>query len=71
MKKNMGYADRVIRLLVALVVGALYFMHVITGTFGIVLIIASGIFLVTSFMGFCPLYFPFGIRTDKKQTIKL
>ena len=63
MKKNMGSADRIIRLLIAAVIAVLYFTNVITGTLGIVLLVAAGIFALTSFISFCPLYAPFGIRT--------
>lgn len=65
MKKNMGTADRVIRTLIAIVVGVLYFTEVITGTLGIVLLVLAGIFLLTSLISFCPLYAPFGIKTCK------
>lgn len=63
MKKNMGTADRVIRFLVAAVIAALYFTNVITGTLGIVLLVVGGIFLLTSFISFCPLYTIVGLST--------
>jgi hypothetical protein len=67
MKQNMGTVDKVIRTLVAAVVVILYFTHVISGTLAIVLLILAGIFVVTSFLGFCPLYLPFGLNTGKKK----
>ena len=67
MKKNMGTADRVIRILIAVVVIALYFANVINGTIAIVLLAISGIFILTSFISFCPLYLPFGISTKGKK----
>lgn len=63
MKKNMGSADRIVRILIALVVGMLYYTETISGTLGIVLLILSGVFVLTSFISFCPLYAPFGIST--------
>jgi len=66
MKKNMGTIDKVIRILVAVVFVALYFMQVVTGTIGIVLLALAVVFLLTSFISFCPLYWPFGINTCKK-----
>jgi hypothetical protein len=66
MKKNMGSIDRLIRVLIALAIVALYFTNHISGliaTFGLIL---SGIFILTSFIGFCPLYWPFGVCTNKK-----
>jgi len=67
MKKNMGSADRVIRFLIAALIGVLYFTDIISGTFGLVLLVLAIIFLLTSFISFCPLYWPFGISTCKKK----
>lgn len=66
MKKNMGSADRIIRVLLAAVMAVLYFTDTVTGTLGIVLLALAGIFLLTSFISFCPLYYPFKINTCKK-----
>ena len=63
MKKNMGTADRIIRLVIAAVVVTLFFTNVITGTIGIILLVLAGIFVVTSFVSFCPLYTIFGMNT--------
>ncbi len=65
MKKNMGTVDKVIRILLAVVFAALYFTNVVTGTWGIVLLILGAVFLLTSFVSFCPLYAPFGLSTCK------
>ncbi len=59
----MGSADRLARLLVAAVLVILYYMNVISGTLGLVLIAVAGVFVLTSFLSFCPLYAPFGIKT--------
>jgi hypothetical protein len=67
MKKNMGTADKVIRIIIALVIAALFYFKVITGTLGIVLLILAGVFVLTSFISFCPLYLPFGLSTCKKK----
>lgn len=67
MKPNMGSADKAIRVLIAIVIGILYFTHVITGTLGIILLVLAVVFVVTSLMSFCPLYAPFGISTCKKE----
>lgn len=63
MKKNMGSADRIIRIIIAAIVGVLYFTGTISGTLGIVLLVLAGIFVLTSLISFCPLYAPFGIST--------
>lgn len=67
MKKNMGSIDKVIRILVAVVFVVLYFMQVVTGTLGIILLVLATVFLLTSLISFCPLYWPFGINTGAKQ----
>lgn len=66
MKPNMGTADKVFRILIALIIGSLYYVQLISGTLAIVLLIFAGIFIITSFISFCPLYLPFGISTRKK-----
>lgn len=67
MKKNMGTVDKVIRVLVAVVVLVLYFTHVISGTLAVILLILAGVFIITSLIGTCPLYLPFGLNTGKKE----
>jgi len=68
MKKNMGSTDKIVRILVAVAVIALYFGNLISGIAAIVLLILAGIFILTSFMSFCPLYLPFGISTRRQQS---
>ena len=67
MKKNMGNTDRVLRSLLAIVFVVLFSMDIISGTLGIVLIVLAGVFLLTSFVSFCPLYAPFGLSTCKQE----
>jgi hypothetical protein len=64
MKKNMGKTDKTIRLLIAAVIVVLLFTKVLTGTLGIILLIVAVVFVVTSLIGFCPLYALFGISTN-------
>ena len=66
MKKNMGTLDRGVRTLLAVLVAILYFTDQISGTAAIILGIFAVIFLLTSFIGFCPLYAPFKFSTIKK-----
>lgn len=68
MKPNMGTADRVIRLAVVVLIGALYFTGQLTGTAAIILGIVAAAFFVTSLIGWCPVYLPFGISTCKKNS---
>ena len=64
--KNMGTADRSIRILAGLAIGVLYFTNVISGTLAIVLGVVAIAFIVTSFIGWCPAYLPIGLSTRKR-----
>jgi len=63
MKNNMGTIDRTVRLIAAAIVAGLYFTGQISGTIAIVLGVLALIFLVTSIIGFCPLYVPLKLST--------
>jgi len=65
MMKNMGSADRVLRVLVALVVGGLILTGTVSGVWAWVLGILAVVFVLTASVSACPLYMPFGIRTNK------
>lgn len=67
MKPNIGTVDKVVRILAAVVIVTLYFTEQISGIAAIVLLLLAGIFILTSFISFCPLYLPFGISTRKKE----
>lgn len=70
MKKNMGSTDQIIRVLIAVVVAALFFTKVISGVLGMVLLAVAGIFVLTSVVSFCPIYALFGMSScpvDSKQ----
>lgn len=66
MKKNIGSTDKIIRIILAITVVILFYMNVISGTLALILGAFAIILLITSFINFCPLYFPFGISTRKK-----
>jgi len=66
MKKNMGTADRTVRILVALAIGYLYFSGRVGGTLGIILLIVAVVFLLTSLVGSCPGYIPLKFSTRGK-----
>ena len=63
MRKNMGMADRMIRTVIAVLVGVLYFTGVLGGTLALILGIVAVLFLLTSLVSFCPTYTLFGIST--------
>jgi len=63
MKTNMGTVDRLLRVLVAIAIIILYYFGIISGTLAVILLVVAGIFILTSFISFCPLYALFGIKT--------
>ncbi|MEE9360998.1 MAG: DUF2892 domain-containing protein [Cellulophaga sp.] len=65
MKKNMGGSDRIIRFAVAALIAIMYYFNIIEGTLAYILLGLAGIFVLTSFINFCPLYIIFGINTCK------
>lgn len=67
MKKNMGALDRILRIIVAVVLALLYFSKVVTGTLGIIFLVIALVFLLTSIIGFCPLYTIIGVSTRKEK----
>lgn len=67
MKQNMGSTDKILRIIIALVLAWLYFSGTVTGTLGLILVVLGGVFVLTSVVGICPLYIPFGISTCSRK----
>jgi hypothetical protein len=67
MKKNMGTIDKITRVVIAIAISILFATNVISGTLGIVLLLLSIVFVVTSMISFCPLYQLFGINSCQKE----
>lgn len=62
----MGGMDRTVRIIVALATVVLTFTGVLHGTLAIILLVFATVFLLTSFVSFCPLYALFGFNTCKR-----
>ncbi len=60
----MGRMDRIGRASMGVLIAVLYFFNAITGPVAVVLGVIALIFLVTSFVGFCPIY-----HVAKKNTL--
>jgi esterase/lipase len=69
MRKNMGNTDRLIRILISVVLVGLNLGGVLTGTLALVSWVLAGIFVLTSVVGFCPLYTLFGINTCQSKSV--
>jgi hypothetical protein len=67
MKRNMGIADRVIRVALAAVVAALFFTHQLSAAAGIILGILAIVFVATGIVGVCPLYLPLRLSTKRRK----
>lgn len=67
MKKNMSSADSIIRLIVAAIIGILFYTNVVSGTLGIILLVLAGVFVITAIFRFCPLYTLVGLSTCAKE----
>lgn len=68
MEKNVGTLDRYIRTLVAIAVGVLYYLDILSGTVAIVLGICALALLLTSLTSICPMYLSFGLSTRKSKS---
>ncbi len=68
MKKNMGLIDKLVRATVAILIIGLYMAGQISDTTAIIFLILAGVFILTSFISFCPLYVPFRLSTRKKMS---
>lgn len=70
MKANMGSMDKIVRIVIAIIVGVLYYTNVISGTVAIILGVVAGVFVLTSLISFCPLYVLLGTNTCKNSNVK-
>lgn len=66
MKKNVGMIDKAIRISTSLVVGGLYFDGSLTGTWAVILLVLSGVLILTGISGFCPLYSILNFSSKRK-----
>jgi uncharacterized membrane protein YuzA (DUF378 family) len=66
MEKNMGGWDRKLRLVLGILGVGLVGLGVVAGPLGTVLFILAAIFIITSIIGFCPLYALFSFSTLNK-----
>jgi len=62
----MGILDRALRVAIAAIVAYLVYAGIVTGALAAVLTLFAIVFMLTSLLGFCPLYRPFGFSTCGK-----
>jgi len=68
MMKNVGSADKAIRVSLGIIIAILVLAGVIAGTAAVVLGIVAAVMLITGLTGVCPAYSIFKIRTNKKAS---
>ncbi|XCF05499.1 DUF2892 domain-containing protein [Tamlana crocina] len=68
MEKNLGVLDKVLRIILSIITGILYYTGIIDGALGYILMVIAVICLITGFVSFCPLYSLFDIKTRNKKT---
>lgn len=67
MKKNMGNVDMIVRLALAVIMVASYFLFNLTDLIGLIVILIAIILVITAFTKICPLYYIFRTDTLKKE----
>jgi hypothetical protein len=67
MKRNMGTADRTVRIIAALLLAYLILSGAVTGIVALLLGIVGAAFLITSPLSHCPVYTPLNISTTRKR----
>ena len=66
MKPNMSQTDRLIRLIIAAGIAGFIYFNILNGIVGLIFGILSVVLLITSVIGFCPLYAIFNRSIKKK-----
>jgi hypothetical protein len=65
MKKNIGYADSILRIILAMMAAILYFTDVVDDSITLIPMIFAAVLLLTSLISYCPFYSIFRINTYK------
>jgi len=63
MKQNVGLTDRIIRVMIAIILGSVFYMDFVSGTAAIIVVVLAVINLVTGIIGWCAIYAALGIST--------
>lgn len=64
MNRNIGIADKILRIVVGVLTYGLFFAGITTGIFGVILVTLGTIFLLTALVNICPLYKIFKFKTN-------
>jgi uncharacterized membrane protein YcaP (DUF421 family) len=69
-KKNVNSVDKVVRILLAVVLGILIFTNQVTGILAIIFGVLAVVLVLTSVLSFCPIYAMLNLSTLKKSNKK-
>jgi fatty acid desaturase len=67
MRKNVGSADKIIRISLAAIILVLVALKVLIGLVALILLFIGLFLIITSLFGFCPVFRFFGFRSNKKE----
>ena len=67
MRSNLGYTDRLVRILLAFAFSTLFAKQIVTGIVAWIFLGFAGVLVITSLAGFCPLYKLLGISTLRRN----
>jgi hypothetical protein len=67
MKQNLGPSDRILRMSMAGILITAFLTHFLTGAVGISLALLGLVLVMTSLVGYCPLYRIFGWSTSRRH----
>jgi hypothetical protein len=67
LQKNSGNADRLIRLVIAAVLGTVALTGLVAAPWSYLALGLAAIMLATALTGFCPIYAIFGVSTCPRQ----
>jgi len=69
MRKNIGFLDKILRVVIAVVIGGVFYLNLIQNELlSYMLLLGAVVLIITSLLDFCPLYFILDIKTRKKKT---
>jgi hypothetical protein len=67
MKTNMGTADRLARIGMAILFSVLYIFTPVEGIWTVLLLFIGGLMIGSAAIGYCPMYDAVGVSTCKKE----
>jgi hypothetical protein len=67
MNSNVGNLDKIIRIVLALILGSLYLTGKVSGGLGVAALVVAAVLVLTSLFSFCPLYRVLGLSSCPRK----